>query len=63
MGKNKKDKEKSDFLLGMLLGCGLSGYNDLRPYLESTGEVYTGVIHITDGVGLHDGKGNKIVWR
>lgn len=65
MGKNKKneEREKGAFLLGMLLGAACLGYNSIRPYIECTGEPYQGTIHITEGVGCHDGKGHKIVWR
>lgn len=65
MSKEKKneEREKGAFLLGMLLGAAFSGSKGMKPYIERTGELYTGTIHITEGIGYHDGKGNRVIWR
>lgn len=63
MNDDNMERQEGAFLLGMLLGASCLAHRGCRPYLENTEELYVGTIHITEGIGYHDGRGHRIVWR
>lgn len=58
-----EENKKNGFLLGILGDAAVNLSNRTYPYTVHDGKRYEGTIHITEGVGFHDGCGHKIEFR
>lgn len=70
-GEYKKDSKVTldeyenykSFILQMLLMAGTQLSKRTYPYTVHDGKRYRGTIHVTEGIGFHDGQGHKIEFR
>lgn len=53
----------NNFIFQLLLMAGTQLSNRTYPYTVHDGKRYEGTIHITEGIGFHDGCGHKIEFR
>lgn len=58
-----EENKKNGFLLGILGAAAVNLSNRTYPYTVHDGKRYEGTIHITEGIGFHDGCGHKIEFR
>ena len=58
-----EENKKNGFLLGILGDAAVNLSNRTYPYTVHDGKRYSGTIHITEGIGFHDGCGHKIEFR
>ena len=58
-----EENKKNGFLLGILVAAAVNLSNRTYPYTVHDGKRYEGTIHITEGIGFHDGCGHKIEFR
>lgn len=59
-----EEQNRNFFTLLTMLGICNAINNPLKyPYTVHDGKRYEGTIHITEGIGLHDGRGHKIEYR